>query len=143
MSRSLRYLPLAAEFIHCAYEQFWKEEEEEEEGFLWRRRLLRGMIHTRGHMRTDTHAQMLIHTGVHTILCTRTCMHTHTHSYTPTNHDTSQIFTNVHTDARACARAHTHTLKRTHTHHAYGYALGATAVHTLFSSYAHTIILLC
>ena len=72
------------------------------------------MIHTRGHMRTDTHAQMLIHTGVHTILCTRTCMHTHTHSYTPTNHDTSQIFTNTHTDARACARAHTHTHSSAH-----------------------------
>ena len=80
---------------------------------------------------------------VHTILCTRTCMNTHTLSYTPTNHETSQIFTNVHTNARACVRARTHTLKRTHTHHAYGYAMGATAVHTLFSSYAHTIILLC
>jgi len=73
-------------------------------------------------------------------------MHTHTQlSYTPTNHETSKIFTNTHTDARACARALTHTLKRTHAHHVYGYAMGATAVHTLFSSeaYAHTIILLC
>ena len=42
-------------------------------------------------------------------------MHTHALSYTPTNHQTSQIFTNTHTDARACAPAHTHThtLKRT------------------------------
>ena len=38
---------------------------------------------------------------VHTILCTRTCMNTHTLSYTPTNHETSQIFTNVHTDVYA------------------------------------------
>ena len=37
---------------------------------------------------------------------------------------------------------HTHTQAHTSTY-AHGYAVGATAVHTLFSSYAHTIILLC
>jgi hypothetical protein len=63
-------------------------------------------------------------------------MHTHTLSYTPTNHETSQIFTNTHTDARA----YTHTQAHTYTY-APGYSMGATAVHTPFSSYAHTIIL--
>jgi hypothetical protein len=39
---------------------------------------------------------------------------------------------------------YTHTHKRIHTHmRITGYAVDATAVHTLFSSYAHTIILLC
>jgi hypothetical protein len=65
-------------------------------------------------------------------------MHTHTLSYTPTNHETSQIFSNTHTDA------HAHTLTQSHAYaYAHGYAMGATAVHTLFPSYAHTIILLC
>ena len=58
-------------------------------------------------MRAYTHTQTLIHTGIHTNICTRTCMHTHALSYTPTNHETSQIFTNTHTDARAYVRAHT------------------------------------
>jgi hypothetical protein len=100
---------------------------------------------TQKNMRACTPTQPLIHTGIHTNICTPTCMHTHTLRYTPTNHETSQIFTNMHTDARSCARAcaRTHTLKRTHTHHAPAYAVGATAVHTLLSSYAHTITLLC
>jgi len=40
-----------------------------------------------------------------------------------------------------CAHTHkcTHAHKCTHTHYAYEYAMGATAVHTLFSSYAHTV----
>ena len=58
-------------------------------------------------MRAYTHTQPLIHTGIHTNICTRTCMHTHTLSYTPTNHKTSQIFTNTHT--RKVAQAHTKT----------------------------------
>ena len=65
-------------------------------------------------MRAYTHTQTLIQTGIHTNICTRTCMHTHTLSYTPTNHETSQIFTNTHTDARACAPAHTHTHSSAH-----------------------------
>jgi hypothetical protein len=72
----------------------------------------------------------LIHIGIHTIIWTRTCMHTHTHSYTPTNHETSQIFTNVHADVYAscvwiCNGRHccTHTV--------------------LLLRDAHTIILLC
>ena len=71
-------------------------------------------MNTHKNMRAYTHTQTLIHTGIHTNNCTRTCMHTHTLSYTPTNHETSQIFTNTHTDARACAPAHTHTHSSAH-----------------------------
>jgi len=80
-------------------------------------------------MRAYTHAQTLIHTGIHTNICTRT----------------SRKYSQTRSQSLARERARTHTIKRTHTHHAYGYAMGATAVHTLFSSeaYAHTIILLC
>ena len=53
------------------------------------------------HICAYTHTQSWIHTGIHTNICTRTCMHTQTLSYTPTNHETSQIFTNEFIDARA------------------------------------------
>jgi hypothetical protein len=53
-----------------------------------------------------------------------------------------RIYTHTNTHTHARARAHTHTQAHTYAY-ANGYAMGATAVHTLFSSYAHTIILLC
>ena len=78
-------------------------------------------------MRAYTHAQTLIHTGIHTNICTRT----------------SRKYSQTRSQSLARERARTHTIKRTHTHHAPAYAMGATAVHTLLSSYAHTITLLC
>ena len=79
------------------------------------------------------------------------CTYTQLHTYKPRKLANIQKHAHRRSRVKACARAHTHThthththsLKRTLTHHAYGYAMGATAVHTLFSSYAHTIILLC
>jgi hypothetical protein len=71
--------------------------------------------HTYTHEHTPEHARIRTYTTVdtyrhtHTNICTRTCMHTHTLSYTPTNHETSHIFTNTLTDARSRARSNTHT----------------------------------
>jgi dUTPase len=71
-------------------------------------------MNTHKSMRAYTHTQTLIHTGIHINICSRTCMHTHALSYTPTNHETSQIFTNTQTDARACVRVRTHTHAQAH-----------------------------
>ena len=110
--------------------------------------LVRTCTHAHAHSKTDRithtdgipqerHTQTHTCTHVRTHVRTQTVAYIHTYiSYTPTNHETSQIFTNTHADVRACAPAHTHTLKRTRAHHAYGYAMGAPAVHTL--AYIHT-----
>jgi len=100
------------------------------------------------HTRTVAHAHSNTHTHTkpdHTRLPT----HTHTHMSTRKNmrayaHIQPLIQTGIHTNICTWSEsARTHTLQRTHTHHAYGYAMGATAVPTLLSSYAHTILLLC
>jgi hypothetical protein len=67
-------------------------------------------------------------------------MHAHTHLVTHLQTTKPLKYSQTRTQTLARALAHTHTLKGTLTHHAHGYAMGATAVHTLFSS---TIILLC
>jgi hypothetical protein len=69
---------------------------------------------THKNMRAYTHTQTWIHTGIHTNICRRTCMHTHTLSYTPTNHETSQIFTNTLSRSLVSARAHTHSSANIH-----------------------------
>ena len=70
-------------------------------------------------MRAYTHTQMLIYTGTHTSICTRTCMHTHTLSYTPTNSSNPRNLANIHKHARKRSRVrtrtHTHTLTQAHT----------------------------
>jgi hypothetical protein len=76
--------------------------------------------YTKAHVRTHIYTNYtFIHTDIHTHNCTRARAHTHTHTHRLSD---------------------THTNQRTHTH---GYAMGGTAVHTLFSSYTHAIILLC
>ena len=107
--------------------------------------------HTKEHVLIQTYTQT--HTHAHTHNCARTHKHTHTHT-DGMSHEQLHAHASTHTHlvkhlqttkprkysqtrtqtlARACA--HTHTLKRTHTHHAPTYAMGATDVHTLFSSY--------
>ena len=95
--------------------------------------------HTQEHTRIHRYTNFDTHRHTHEHLHTHMHAHTHTLSCTPINHETSQIFTNTLMRLSVCVRA------SAHTHHAPGYAVGATAVHTLFSSeaYAHTIILLC
>ena len=62
--------------------------------------------------------------------------HTNTLSYTPTNHQTSQIFTNTLTHARACARERTHTHSSAHIRIMRLHMQWAPLLYTMFCPYA-------
>ena len=100
-------------------------------------------------MRAYTPTQPLIQTRIHTNICTRTCMHTHALTYTPTNHETSQIFTNTHTDARplranGCLHTHITRTQRNFANihkHPHTRSLVSARAHTHTHSSAHIRIM--
>ena len=109
--------------------------------------LIIGTIPRRSYILTYTNTHTQKNMRAHTYTQTHKHSHAHAQFHTHTHRQHTQItkpceYTRTQTRTRTLARAHTHTQAHTYAY-AYGYAMGATAVHTLFSSYAHTIILLC